>query len=77
VKFHDLEVVALTRDLPEHGLHEGDTGTVVFVHEPDGLEVEFMDASGRTVALVTLTIRDVQPTDPLDRASLRGFRRPA
>ena len=28
----DLETIALTEDLPEHGLKRGDLGTVVLIH---------------------------------------------
>jgi hypothetical protein len=54
VKFHVLDVVVLEADVPAHGLRRGDLGAVVHVHEPDGLEVEFVTASGRTQALVTI-----------------------
>src|SRR6266511_1799723 len=48
VKFRRLDVVVLERDLPAHGLKRGDLGAVVELYEPDGLEVEFVTASGRT-----------------------------
>ena len=41
-----LDTVVLDRDLAEHGLRKGDLGSVVEVYEPDGLEVEFVTASG-------------------------------
>ena len=50
-----LHTVVLVRDIPEHDLCAGDLGAVVEVYPPDGLEVEFVTASGRTKALVTLT----------------------
>ena len=56
-----LDTVVLDRDLPEHGLRNGDLGAVVQVYEPDGLEVEFVTASGKTQALVTLTSRTCGP----------------
>ena len=52
----DLHV--LNADLPNHGLRRGDLGTVVEVYA--GLEVEFVTASGRTTALVSLAGSDVQ-----------------
>jgi len=55
-----LDTVVLARDLPEKGLRAGDLGAVVEVYEPDGLHVEFVSASGRTVALVTLNESDVR-----------------
>ena len=45
----NLDVVALTEDLPAHGLKQGDLGTIVEVYAPDALEVEFVTASGRRV----------------------------
>lgn len=60
MKEHDL--VVLTRDLPEHGLAQGDVGTVVHLyHDGQAFEVEFVLASGETVALLTLEADDVRP----------------
>jgi hypothetical protein len=56
-----LDTVVLDRDLPDHGLRKGDLGAVVELYEPDGLEVEFVTASGRTAAVLTLTAQDVRP----------------
>jgi len=47
MRFKLLETVVLKRDLPEHGLKEGDLGVVVEIYEPDGVEVEFVTASGK------------------------------
>lgn len=49
-----LDSVVLTRDLPKHQLKAGDVGAVVEVYPPDGIEVEFVTGSGRTLALITL-----------------------
>ncbi len=68
MKFDKLETVVLVRDLPERGLREGDLGAVVRLYEPDGLEVEFITAAGKTRALLTLKfgdVRKVQDTDPI------------
>ena len=72
-----LDTVVLERDLPEHGLRRGDLGAVVEVYEPDGLEVEFMRASGRTQALVELTTRDVRAIRDEDLISVRTLDRTA
>ncbi len=59
---HELDLVALTRDIPEHGLQSGDVGTVVHCYQDDAaLEVEFVTAAGKTIAVLTLEIADVQP----------------
>lgn len=58
---HELNSVALTRDLTEHGLTVGDVGTIVFRY-PEGtaFEVEFVTAEGKTLAVQTLTKEDVR-----------------
>jgi hypothetical protein len=51
----ELDTVALTSDLPEHGLKRGDVGAVVLVHgNRAAFEVEFVAYDGHTVALLTL-----------------------
>lgn len=72
-----LDTVVLNRDLPDHGLRRGDLGGVVEVYEPDGVEVEFVTASGRTAALVTLTTRDIRPVADDDLVSVRPCSRSA
>jgi Domain of unknown function (DUF4926) len=63
--FKELDVVALTRDVPEHGLVSGDIGTVVFDYAAkDGgpaYEVEFATLSGKAIAVVTLEAAAVRP----------------
>ena len=71
MKFKELDTVVLDRDLPNHGLRTGDLGAVVHVHEADALEVEFVTASGRTQALVTLTLADVRPVRDEDVIAVR------
>jgi hypothetical protein len=63
----ELDSVALTCDLPEHGLVRGDVGTAVLVHgEGAAFEVEFVGYDGRTVALLTLEKNQVRPLDNHD-----------
>ena len=69
--FRTLDVVALLVDLPEHGLRRGDLGTVVDVPGRDTLEVEFITASGKTQAVVTLTPGDVRPVTDDDVVATR------
>ena len=60
MKEHDS--VVLGRDIPEHGLKEGDVGTVVLIHKDDaGYEVEFVTLGGDTVAVVSLKADQVRP----------------
>lgn len=77
MRYRVLDTVVLDKDLPEHGLRKGDLGAVVEVYEPDGLEVEFVTASGRTEALMTLAARDVRPVADNDLVSVRPYRRSA
>lgn len=67
-----LDTVVLDRNLPEYGLRGGDLGAVVQVYEPDGLEVEFVTASGKTQALVTLNVKDVRPVQDSDLIAVRS-----
>lgn len=49
------DVVALTADLPEHGLLSGQVGTVLEMLAPDTFEVEFSDDEGRAYAFAPVT----------------------
>lgn len=75
--FSALDTVVLDTDLPEHGLRKGDLGAVAQVYDPDGLEVEFVTASGRTEALVSLKFADVRAVADSDLVSVRPFNRSA
>ncbi len=58
----ELDSIVLATDLPEHGLKQGDIGTVVLVHRGgEGYEVEFVTLHGETVAVVTLLASQVRP----------------
>lgn len=58
----ELDMVVLTRDIPEHALKKGDVGTVAHCYAGgDAYEVEFVTADGRTVAVLTLSHRDIRP----------------
>lgn len=61
--FHELDTVSLTRDLPEHALKQGDKGAIVHCYPNNAaFEVEFVDPEGHTLALMTLTRSDIQPS---------------
>lgn len=66
-----FERVVLKHDVAEHDLRVGDVGTVVETYDPDGLEVEFMSASGDTQAVVTLSESDVRKASANDMLSVR------
>ncbi len=66
-----LDTVVLKLDLPEHGLRAGDLGAVVELYGSDGIEVEFVRASGQTKALVTLKTADVRSVGESDMLTVR------
>jgi hypothetical protein len=52
-------------------------GAIVQTYEPDGLEVEFVTACGRTQALVTLRLSDVRAVMDEDLIAVRPLTRGA
>lgn len=72
MKFALLETVVLNRDLPEHGLRTGDLGAVVELYGSDGVEVEFVRASGETKALVSLKTADIRAVAASDVLAVRA-----
>lgn len=71
MSFRELDVVVLDRDLPEHRLCKGDLGTVVQLYGSDGLELEFVRASGHTETCLTLSVGDVRPIGDGDLLAVR------
>ena len=62
--FEELDAVVLDTDIPEHSLPKRSLGAIVHVYAKDMFEVEFVTASGRTAALVTLKSSQLRkPTD--------------
>ena len=68
----ELETVVLTEPLSEHGLEQGDLGTVVLVHAAGGYEVEFMTLDGETLAVVSLHEHQVRPVGRREVAQARS-----
>ena len=58
-EMHLLDVVALTKDISDHGLRRGQVGTIVEILEPDVFEVEFADNEGRTYATLSLNAKQL------------------
>lgn len=54
-----LDVVAVTEDMPQHGLVRGQVGTVVEVLADGNYEIEFSGEDGRAYALVPLPSRQL------------------
>lgn len=72
--FKELETVILTHDIRKYGLRKGDMGAVVNVYDGGkAAEVEFVTATGKTVALVTLISSDVRDIKQNDILHVRGF----
>lgn len=66
----ELDRFVLTEDIPEHGLHAGDLGTIVMVHTPggdytgpEGYTAEFTYLTGGTRAVVDLRPDQVRPAE--------------
>ena len=58
----ELETVVLLHDAPQHSLKAGDVGAVVHRYADNkAVEVEFLTAEGRTVAVLTLAESAVRP----------------
>ena len=70
-----LDTVVLKRNVPDAGLRVGDLGAIVEVHDPDHFEVEFVAASGRTQALVTLGSDDIRHVNDSDLIAVRSLER--
>ncbi len=70
--FQELDLVVLTRDVGEYLLQKGDIGAVVHLY-PSGeaAEVEFVNARGETVALLTLPTEDIRPFQGRDILHVR------
>ncbi|MBI1982648.1 MAG: DUF4926 domain-containing protein [Acidobacteria bacterium] len=70
--YRELDTVVLRHDIPAAGLKVGDLGAVVHVYAPEAVEVEFVTASGRTQALLTLPVGDVRPVRDNDLLAVRS-----
>jgi len=57
----ELDCVALTVDLPEHGLTAGDVGAVMHVYKGDkSFMVEFTTFDGSTVAVTKVSAAQIR-----------------
>jgi hypothetical protein len=74
MRFKALDTVVLTHDVPEHSLKDGDIGAIVHVHaDRETLEVEFVTAEGKTVAVLTLRYDDIRSIADREILSVRGY----
>lgn len=68
--FDELETVILTHDIDPYSLKKGDVGTIVHVYEKDAYEVEFINPSGKTIAVLTLIPADISSIEINERPSI-------
>ncbi|MBL8161274.1 MAG: DUF4926 domain-containing protein [Anaerolineae bacterium] len=70
----ELDMVALTVDLPEYNLRTHDVGAVVLVHgDHDGYEVEFVTITGETVAIVSVFPTQIRRIEANEIAQARKY----
>ena len=68
----ELERVALTEDLPAHGLKIGDIGMILHIYgDHKGYEVEFVTLSGELIALVSVYPSQIRQLEQDEIASAR------
>jgi hypothetical protein len=81
INFPLYKDVILLRDLPDEDLYAGDIGTVVEIHQVQGIEtgysVEFFDLLGNTVGIVTLPMSNFRLPTHADRPAARLIARTA
>ena len=62
--FDELETIILKHDIKVHNLKKGDIGTIVHKYgDEEMVEVEFITAEGKTVAVLTLKPSDIRPIE--------------
>jgi len=70
----ELDTVVLNHNIEECGLKKGDIGAIVHLYgDKKAMEVEFVAASGNTIAVLTLTYKDVRPMAKNEILHVRGF----
>ena len=72
--FEELDTVVLAHDIEKDGLKRGDVGAIVHIYKNGKiLEVEFVNAEGKTVALLTLDSSEIRGIRKNDMLHVRGF----
>lgn len=74
--FKLLDPVVLKSDVPERGLVKGLLGTVVEVYSPAKVEVEFVTANGRTIALLPLSTHHLRKPTAADAIAVTSTLKP-
>jgi len=73
MKIKLFDTVVLQRNMPDYGIKSGDVGAIVETYEPDAVEVEFVNGTGKTQALLTLKVEDVRPITENEILSVRSL----
>lgn len=72
--FKIYELVALKHDFDEEHLKTGDVGMVVYCYDDGkGYEVEFSNAEGETIAVLTTSESDLQKLNSNQILHIREF----
>jgi hypothetical protein len=72
--FNELDTIVLSRDIEEYNLARGDVGAIVHCHAGNkAYEVEFITGEGKTIAVVTLTNRDIRPMERQEILHVRSY----
>jgi len=72
--FDELDTVVLTHDIAKYKLKKGDLGTIVHLYRGEkAIEIEFVAASGKTIAILTLGSQDIRPMANHEILHARGF----
>ncbi|HEX4143176.1 MAG TPA: DUF4926 domain-containing protein [Pirellulales bacterium] len=72
--------VALSRDVAEHGFRRGDVATLVdYVPHPsegpEGCVLEVFNALGESLAVITVSVNDIEPLEADEILSVRHLAR--
>lgn len=71
--FHELDTVVLKSNIDKYSLKKGDIGSIVHIYDGGrALEIEFITAEGKSIAVLTLTSKDVRPIAKSEILHVRG-----
>ena len=77
MKYELFKDVVLRKDFPEYRLKKGDVATIVEHHpsdtSEDGYSLEIFNATGKTIALVTVSESDIEMFKESEVLSVRSI----
>lgn len=72
--FKLYELVALKQDLEDEHLKSGDVGMIIYCYDDgNGYEVEFSDAEGQTISVITVSEQDLKKLNSKQILHVRDF----